>query len=308
MSQPVRSLTWLGSQLGVLLRVLQDACDRWSGDGCAIMSAAMSYYAACSLFPLCLVLTSVVGWMLAVSETAGEAQTRFLDIVSQQTSPWLAHQLTSILQSVKRDASGFSIWGTVGLLVGAMGMFSQFDAGLEQIWHGHQRSDDSIWGYVRRAATSRLSAFLVLLVLGLLMGLLMMLELVLAGIREAITLEESTRWLWSGGQRLLTLGINGLLLSLLFKTLPRARVKWRAAAAAGLFTAVIWKLGQGLLAAFVIGDYYSPYGVIGAFLAVMLWLYYLSAVLFLGAEVAWVAHHGPRRRHVASRLTPSQSD
>ncbi|MBL8827933.1 MAG: YihY/virulence factor BrkB family protein [Planctomycetaceae bacterium] len=308
MWEPTRTLSGLSARLGVVLRMLRHAGDRWSEDGCAIMSAAMSYYAACSLFPLCLVLTSVVGWMLAMSETAGEAQTRFLDIVSQQTSPWLAQQLTSILQSVKRDASGFSIWGTAGLLVASMGMFSQFDAVLEQIWHGHRRSDDSFWGYVKRAATSRLSAFLVLLVLGLLMGLLMVLELVLAGIREAIVREEASLWLWSNGQRLLTLGINALLLSLLFKTLPRARVKWRAAAAAGLFTAVIWKLGQGLLAAFVIGDYYSPYGVIGAFLAVMLWLYYLSAVLFLGAEVAWVAHHWPRLKRRQAIVMRHDSD
>lgn len=296
------------SRLSVVWQVLCQAGNRWSSDGCGIMSAAMSYYAACSLFPLCLVLTSVIGWILAMSETAGEAQVRFLDIVGQQTSPWLAQQLASILRSVKRDANEVGIWGMVGLLVASMGIFSQFDAVLEQIWHGQRRTDDSFWGYVRRAATSRLSAFLVLLVLGLLMGLLMLLELVLAGIREAIVFEEISRWLWRGGQRLLTLGINALLLTMVFKTLPRARVKWRAAGAAGLFTAVIWKLGQGLLAAFVIGDYYSPYGVIGAFLAVMLWLYYLSAVLFLGAEVAWVTHHWPLNEQVETVVTPVRSD
>jgi uncharacterized BrkB/YihY/UPF0761 family membrane protein len=34
----------------------------------------------------------------------------------------------------------------------------------------------------------------------------------------------------------------------------------------------------------VISGFYSAYGVVGSFLAVLIWMYYSSAVLFFGAE------------------------
>ncbi|HWC88066.1 MAG TPA: hypothetical protein VG433_00360, partial [Pirellulales bacterium] len=39
-----------------------------------------------------------------------------------------------------------------------------------------------------------------------------------------------------------------------------------------------------VLAVMVIGGRYSAYGVVGTFIAMMVWVYYAAAVLFLGAE------------------------
>ena len=49
--------------------------------------------------------------------------------------------------------------------------------------------------------------------------------------------------------------------------------------------AVTWQIGQHFLALFVISNHYSVYGVVGAFIAVMVWFYYAGAVVFLGAEI-----------------------
>jgi membrane protein len=47
---------------------------------------------------------------------------------------------------------------------------------------------------------------------------------------------------------------------------------------------LIWEVGQQLLARVIIADRYSAYGVVGAFIALMLWMYYASAVVLLGGE------------------------
>jgi membrane protein len=52
--------------------------------------------------------------------------------------------------------------------------------------------------------------------------------------------------------------------------------------------AVVWEIGRMILAAFLIGNKYSAYGVVGSFIAVMLWIYYASTVVFLGAEYVQV--------------------
>ena len=54
--------------------------------------------------------------------------------------------------------------------------------------------------------------------------------------------------------------------------------------AGGLLVSLVWILGQRLLVTFLIGPGYTAYGVVGSFIAVMIWVYYVSAILFLGAE------------------------
>ena len=47
----------------------------------------------------------------------------------------------------------------------------------------------------------------------------------------------------------------------------------------------MWEAGRQALAAYLLRlNYPSAYGVVGSFLAVMLWAYYASLVILLGAE------------------------
>ena len=55
-----------------------------------------------------------------------------------------------------------------------------------------------------------------------------------------------------------------------------------------ILVAVIWKLGMIVLTNWLIGEKYTAYGIVGSFVAIMLWMYYASAVIFLGAEFVQV--------------------
>src|SRR3989304_6115125 len=102
------------------------------------------------------------------------------------------------------------------------------------------------------------------------------------------TLTADTLPLPSGVWSLLTAAIavatNWLLFTLLYKIIPKAPVRWRDAAGGGLLASIVWEIGRRILAAIVIGSNYSVYGVVGAFIAIMLWVYYAAATVFLGAE------------------------
>ena len=122
----------------------------------------------------------------------------------------------------------------------------------------------------------------VLAVGGLVVGLFLA-NVVTAGIRHQLQIRGGpTVWYW--GETIRTLAVNALLVGVLYKVLPKVSVQWRNALAGGVLVSLIWYVGQRLLVAFVIGESYSAYGVVGSFIAVMLWLYYASATIFLGAE------------------------
>ncbi|MFN0053197.1 MAG: YihY/virulence factor BrkB family protein [Planctomycetales bacterium] len=207
-----------------------------------------------------------------------------LELVENNASPWLAQQLQRLLAEIQTQAAIGGPVGLLFLLVSAMGVFVQLDASLARMW-GVAHPPRGFFGILKTILWDRLIAFLLLfgmggLVLVLFVGNLVWGRLILS-------------WLpWMSGHFVTrhappwgAVLVSALLFGTIYKALPRAPVRWRAAWFGGLFTAVTFKLGQQGLEAVVIGNHYSAYGVVGSFLAVMLWMYYASAVVLLGAEL-----------------------
>jgi membrane protein len=277
--------------------VVQKTWEGWQADDGFLLSAAMAYYAAFSLFPLCLVLIAILGYVLEASQQAGSAQGEFLEQVRRVTSPWLADQLQALLAGVRANAGLGGPLGAVTLLAAAIVVFLQLDYMFGRIF-GTPNSSKKIswWGYVRLVLYDRLSAFLMLLAVGGLMLSLFVANLVLTGIRSQIEHQLASGavlWTWAQSlitvvtnwtQLLITLVTNAVLISLIYKILPKAKVLWRDAFAGGLLVSLVWFLGQRLLVTFLIGPSYTAYGIVGSFIAVMIWVYYISVILFLGAE------------------------
>lgn len=94
-----------------------------------------------------------------------------------------------------------------------------------------------------------------------------------------------TDWLWTVGQMVLPMILNAGVFTLIYRLLPKVPVKWSEAFQGGLLASVVWEIGRYVLTWFLVASKYSSaYGVIGSFIAVLLWLYYSFSVLFLGAE------------------------
>ncbi len=266
---------------------MQKTWEGWQEDDGFLLSAAMAYYAAFSLFPLCLVLISILGFVLRLSQQADDAQAVLLEQVKQQVNPWLADQLQALLAGVKENAGLGGPLGAVTLLAAAIVVFLQLDYMFGRIFGGTKSSSTtSWWGYVRTVLYDRLSAFLMLLAVGaLLLGLFVANVYVLAGVRMNIENQLPGGAMLSGWAHFLfTAATNALLFALIYKVLPKVAIRWREALAGGLLVALVWILGQRLLVTFLIGPGYTAYGVVGSFIAVMIWVYYVSVILFLGAE------------------------
>jgi membrane protein len=111
-------------------------------------------------------------------------------------------------------------------------------------------------------------------------------SMIWTGVRQAIeptfTLAPWFEWATSLWINLL---LNCLAFTMIYKVLPKPRVRWRYAVHGGIFAALLWEAGRQALAAYFLRlNYPSAYGVVGSFLAVMLWTYYASLVILFGAE------------------------
>ncbi|HLJ11342.1 MAG TPA: YihY/virulence factor BrkB family protein [Planctomycetaceae bacterium] len=271
---------------------LKAAAWNWSKNDGAMMSAALAYYASLSLFPACLLLIAGLGWLSHASAEFQGQQQQLLDMVERNASPWLAVQLKAMMTGIKTQAIIAGPLATLSLIVAAISVFVQLDNSFERIWGGPANKSRGIRAALQTALHDRIQAFLVLVGIGSLVFVVFFVNLLLSGIRPFVSQWFEGKVLWNFLQIATTVALNWALFTALYKTLPKAAVGWGHAASGGLLAAVVWQIGQRLLEAFVISDHYTAYGVLGSFMAVMLWMYYGSAVLLLGAEFVRAAQAG----------------
>lgn len=264
---------------------LVDAIENWNRDDGFQRSAGLAYYAALSLFPLCLVLIAGFGLVSHVYPPLELHQQDLIELVSENVSPWLAGQLGQLLADVKTQAGVGGPLGLAALVIAAMGIFRQLDSALDRIWGRHRPRARSWWTTIRLLLLGRLTAFIMLLALGGLLIAMVLANLALALVQRYLPGGQLGTYFWQVVHELLAPLGYALVFTIIYRVLPRASVRWREAAGGGLLAAFAWWVGQSVLESAVLYDTYNVYGVVGTFLAVMVWFYYASATVLLGAEL-----------------------
>ena len=255
-----------------------------------LASAGIAYYMALSFFPLLMVLVAGLGWVIEWTDVGQDAQRQLLAAIEQQASPNLADQVKRMLQVVSDRAPTGGQIGFVVLIISAIAIFAQLDAALDRIWKLPTDPHEGWLAWIGRLLFQRLKALGMLICIG---GFIILatvastvFSMIWSATQSAIELNVGigpwVRWAIGLGINLL---LNVLAFMMIYKVLPRPRIRWRDALWGGLFAALLWETGRQALAAYLTRlNYPSAYGVIGSFLAVMLWAYYASLVVLLGAE------------------------
>jgi membrane protein len=266
--------------------VLREAVREFGRDGATVLGAALSFYTALSLAPLLVILMFVAG-VIGIA-----AQQQLIMQIVGLIGPQAGAIIQLVLQNISLEhQKGLisAILGITALLSSAMAVFGQLQTSMNIIWNVEARPGR---GAFRRWLRKRL------LSLGMMAGVGFLLLVSLA-ISTALTLVfsgEGTAW------KIVDLGVSliiyALLFATIFKVLPDISIAWRDVWLGAVITAVLFDVGK-----FAIGKYLgyssvgSAYGAAGSLVVLLLWVYYSSLIMFLGAELAQViAHHRGARR------------
>ncbi|WP_166824285.1 YihY/virulence factor BrkB family protein [Thalassoroseus pseudoceratinae] len=259
-------------------------------DDGTLMAAAVAYYAALALFPLLLVLISVLGVITRTTNMGQNAQKQILDAVSQQGSEVLRAQVADILKQVETGAAVGGWWGALGLLFTAIALFAHFERAFDNIWNVAEQKSKGVIASIKYVLLERARAFLMLCGLGV-----MVVAVFLSGMTIHAIESVASQWIplptiaVTTLEFTVTILLNLTIFALLYRWLPKSDVRWRDAARGAAFVAIGWEIGRYVLANVLIGTKYTnAYGAVGSFLAVMLWLYYISLLIFFGAEYVQV--------------------
>ncbi len=247
-----------------------------------LSAAGIAYYIALSFFPLLLVLVAGLGWVLEWTHFGQHAQEQLLDTIKQQASANLAEQVQASLQAVSNRASAGGPIGFFVLVVSAIVIFTQLDAALDRIFKVPSDPHEGWLSWIWRLVFQRVKALGMLLGVGGFIVLVMIASMVWQAMESQVELGPWIRWatgFW------VNLVLNVLAFTVLYRVVPKPAIRWWDAFWGGLLAAVLWEVGRQALSAYLLHlNYPSAYGIIGSFLAVMLWAYYGVLVILFGAE------------------------
>lgn len=271
----------------MLLKKFHALVRAWGQYECASLAAGIAFYAALSIFPLMLVMIAAVGSFFRFMERGQDAQAQIHTTISQQMSPELASALTSVFDQVQNRALLNGPLAGVLLLFGATLVFFQIDRAFYRIWDVRQRAEErGFIGSLKRMLLSRVRS------LGLVMGsCILVLVVFVAGAVLRSVMSAVQEWfldvsiLYTLASSLISLVINLLVFSFLYRFLSKEPAGWRLCFVAGALAALLLELGGRILGALSFGSNFSAYGLIGSFLVVQIWIYYNAMVLLIGALV-----------------------
>lgn len=243
------------------------------------LAALITYYAFVSLFPLLLLLTTVLGVVLAGHP---QVQHQVLDSALSQF-PVIGDQLTDP-QHLSGGAIAVVV-GIAGALYGGLGVGQALQNAMESIWAvpRHKRPDP---------IRSRLRSLILLVLLG---TALMGATLLSALARESATLGVAGR----AGVMVAAVAVNALVCLVAFRVTTTRRLSFRQIAPGAIIAAVLWQLLQVFGATYVthvVKSASTTNSVFALVLGLLAFLYLTSVALIICAEINAVAvdHLYPR--------------
>jgi membrane protein len=279
-------------------KLLADSMRGFIQDNGMRLSAALAYYAAFSLAPLLLIILSIAGAVFGDEAVRGMIFTE----LHRDLGASGALMVEDMVAHAHRPGKSLlmSLVGLVILLFGAAGFFGELKASLNAIWNIPEKGGSSIWAMVK----ARFLSFSMVLGTGFLLLVSMIFSAILQFIGQRVgEIASIPAPVWAAIGGISSFILIGLLFAAIFKVLPDTWIPWRAVWVGAIFTSGLFATGKSILAWYIGREAIeSSYGSAGAFIAILLWLYYSSAILLFGAE--FTQHHAaamPSSRRPSSR-------
>jgi membrane protein len=245
------------------------------------MAAAVAYRTMFALAPLLLVAVSVLGVFVGDVEARGE----ILDAVNRVAGATVADSLEAFLRSVVNSSGVAGIVGFVLLLWTSSSLFMELQNNLNDIFDVPYEQTTGVMAFVIKRGLG----FLWALSLGMLLVAVWLLNSLWQFVDEFLPPSlAAVHDVVSYVAPAVSILILPFLFALIFQSLTRVKVRWRAIWWGSFFTASVF-----LLATYGTGLYFSlagtsAVGIAGSIFVILLLAYVLSAVFLFGAEVTKV--------------------
>lgn len=245
------------------------------------MSGSLAYYTVFSMAPLLVMIISLCGIFLGREAVEGKIVAQLSGFVGVDT----AIQLQQIIKnaSLAGKSTMAAVIGGITLIIGATSVFAEIQDSINTIW-GLKPKPKRGW---LKMIQNRLLSFSVIISLGFLLLVSLGVTAIIDGFSERLRAHfpEVTVVVFYILNVLITLVVTTLIFGVIFKVLPDAKIKWKDVLAGAIATSLLFMLGKFGISFYISkSNIGSTYGTAGSLVVLLLWVYYSSIILYLGAE------------------------
>jgi len=273
---------------GIFKRIfsfVKEVFSEFGEDNAVTLAAALSYYTVFSIAPLLVIVLAVSSFFLGPEAVHGQLYNQLDGLLGSET----AAQIQEVVKNAYK--SGSSLFATIvsigTLLLTATVVVGQLKSVINTAWNLKENPKNNILFLV----VSRIWSLA--FVLGL--GFIFLVSLGLNAVASFFS-DEIIRLIPSLNSTItivvptiVTALVTFIVFSLLFKYLPDAIIKWKDVFVGALFTTVLFLIGKYLIGLYIgNSNVTTTFGSAGALASLMLWVYYSSMILILGAEFTQV--------------------
>ena len=264
--------------------LIKDTVKDWDAHNASRLAASLACYTLLSIAPLIVLSIALAGWVFGEQAARGEISAQIGHVVG----PSAANAIQAIVVNARPAAAarGGTLVGLAILLVGASGVFHELQSALNTIWSVDPQPGRGLLGVLRHRVLS--FAMVLAVAFLLLVSLLVSAALEAAGKFFAQSLAGGAT-VWLIVNFVISLAITSLLFALIFKVVPEISIRWRDVILGAVVTALLFDLGKWVLGLYIgRSSITSSFGAAGSLAALVIWVYYSSQIVFLGAEFTQV--------------------
>ncbi|MEO5649779.1 MAG: YihY/virulence factor BrkB family protein [Ginsengibacter sp.] len=264
-----------------IVAYIKQVFKEFSTDNIFKYSASLAYYTVFSIAPILVIVITLSGLVFGKEAVQGQVYEQLNLLIGSVA----AIQIQDTIKNIHLTGNNFfaTVISFIILLIGATSIFGEVQDSLNKIW-GLRIKTHKVWW---KLILNRLLSFSLIVSIGFVMVVSLILNALVSAFGAFIGkyIDNYSVYFIEITEGILSFLVATFLFSLMFKVLPDARIKWKDVLIGGFVTALFFTIGK-MGIGFYLGqsNLTSLYGAAGSVIIFMVWVYYSSIILYLGAE------------------------
>lgn len=271
------------ARVKAMLRTPIQVLSAWSADQSLRLGAAIAFYAIFSLAPLLAMAVLVAGLVFGMDAARDQIMSQVGSLVGENGSQTLAAMLDSALvRGAETKQWTTAVAGFATLFIGATGVFVELRNALDTINKESAEVDHGLSWMVK----ARIVSFALVLAVGFVALISLALSAAMAAFAQWLSQSLPVlAALMLVVDTLVSLSLITALFVLLLRFLPSVQPRHVSLWPGALVAALLFVAGKHLIGLYIgqagVAD---AYGAAGSLVVILIWVYYSSQVLLIGAE------------------------
>lgn len=284
-----------------ILRTFWKAIVAWYNDNAMRLGASVAYYSLFAIAPVLLVAIAVASSVFGEEAVRGHVAAQIDGMVGRDA----AEAVEALIKGSPQvgTTAVAMVLGAITFILAACGVFLEIKAAFNTIW----RVPPSTTSGVKDFFLNRVRAFGLVVAIGFLLLVSLVVGAALSAVDTYLASYAAVLpFILRAISIVLSLLVTTVLFGLMYKVLPDVSLKFRDVAVGATVTAILFTLGQTLIGLYLgRSATASSYGAAGSIIVLLLWVYYSSQIVLIGAEFTRLyAEQGERRPETT--LTPPE--